>query len=72
MSEQFSNPRGVVEAVRRAADVLRPDYKSPEQRAREHLEAAAEAVRELPDGWRMAQKIERFTERMFKNEGGVK
>ena len=73
MSERFSNPEGVREAIRNAAQVLRPDYKPPEQRACEALAEAAEAVRELPDGWRMARKIQRFSERMFnQNEGGAK
>lgn len=49
MKNEFSNPAGVVEAIRNAAQVLRPDYVPPEQRAREHLAAAAEMFQEAGD-----------------------
>lgn len=67
-AEQFSNPAGIVAALREAQKRLRPDWKEPEQRAREALAEAAEAVRAAlpaPDGWRAERKILNLTDRLF-------
>lgn len=49
MKHDFSNRAAVVEAIRNAAQRLRPDWKEPEDRAREHLAAAAELYQETGD-----------------------
>jgi len=68
MKHEFSNPAGVIEAIRRAQRHLDPSFKTPEQRAREHLLEAAEAVRAalpMPEGWRAEKKIRNLADRLF-------
>lgn len=69
MSEQqFSNPAGLAEAIRRASQRLRPDWVEPADRARQALLEAAEAAREalpMPDGLRVEKKIRNLADRWF-------
>ncbi|SFB94729.1 hypothetical protein SAMN05660479_00926 [Microbulbifer thermotolerans] len=70
----FSNPRGIVAAIREAQKRLRPDWVEPEQRAREALAEAAEAAREAlepPYSWRAEKKILSLSARLFPAEEGV-
>lgn len=70
-ANQFSNPYGIVAAIREAQKRLRPDWVEPEERAREALAEAAAAVREAlepPHGWRAEKKILSLSNKLFPKE----